>query len=162
MNNEDSDEVKLGKLYLIKTMVQDLIKLLGPDTSIKSAKEMFPLIRMIDALIDIYGENATLSSVEKSDALSELTDEQNLRLAKKVVKIPETKPATIENVIHTLINMGYADLSLKSFLEYYEKSIVGVPDFITTRPLDNIRALIDKYSDTCTIREVYYKEMEDF
>lgn len=143
-------------------MVQDLMKLLGPQTTIKSAKEMFPLIRMIDALIDIYGEATTLAEVEQSDALSELSDDQNLRLAKKVIKIPENKPATIENVIHTLINMGYADLSLKNFLEYYEKSIIGVPDFITTRPLDNIRALIGKYSETSTIREVYYREMEDF
>lgn len=161
MNNE-SEEVKLGKLYLIKTMVQDLIKLLGPQTSIKSAKEMFPLIRMIDALIDIYGEDVTLFEVEQSDALRDLSSEDNLRMARKVIKIPENKPATIENVMHTLINMGYADLSLKEFLNYYEKSIVGVPDFITTRPLDNIRALIGKYSELSKLREVYYKEMEDF
>jgi len=143
-------------------MVQDLIKLLGPQTSIKSAKEMFPLIRMIDALIDIYGEDVTLFEVEQSDALRDLSSEDNLRMARKVIKIPENKPATIENVMHTLINMGYADLSLKEFLNYYEKSIVGVPDFITTRPLDNIRALIGKYSELSKLREVYYKEMEDF
>jgi len=160
--NNESEEVKLGKLYLIKTMVQDLIKLLGPQTSIKSAKEMFPLIRMIDALIDIYGEDVTLFEVEQSDALRDLSSEDNLRMARKVIKIPENKPATIENVMHTLINMGYADLSLKEFLNYYEKSIVGVPDFITTRPLDNIRALIGKYSELSKLREVYYKEMEDF
>lgn len=159
---DDTEEVKLGKLYLIKTMVLDLIKLLGPETTIKDAKEMFPLIRMIDALIDIYGEGATLAQVEKSDALTELTDSENLKMAQKVIKIPEDRPATIQNVIHTLINMGYADLPMSEFKEHYLTSVQGVPDFITTRPLSTLDNLINKYSGTARLREVYYKEMEDF
>lgn len=159
---EDSEEIKLGKLYLIKTMVQDLIKLLGPETTVQSAKEMFPLIRMIDALIDIYGPETQLGEVERSDVLSELSDEENLKLAQKVVKIPENKPATIQNVIHTLINMGYAGMSISDFSSHYQRSVNGVPDFITSRPLHMIESLVAKYGDKSTLREVYYKELEDF
>jgi len=159
---EDPEEIKLGKLYLIKTMVQDLIKLLGPDTSIHSAKEMFPLIRMIDALIDIYGPNATLSDVSNSQELQDLEDASNLKIAQKVVKIPEGKPATIQNVMHTLINMGYANLTMENFKDHYLRSVKGVPDFITTRPLSSIEEMVKKYGKESSIREVYYKEMEDF
>ena len=160
--DSDSEEIKLGKLYLIKTMVQDLIKLLGPETTVQSAKDMFPLIRMIDALIDIYGEHTTLSEVESSEALSDLLDESNLKLAQKVIKIPDSKPATILNVMHTLINMGFATLSLKDFKEYYLNSTNGVPDFITARPLKSIESLVKKYDESSTLREVYYREAEDF
>lgn len=161
MNNE-SEEVKLGKLYLIKTMVQDLIKLLGPETSVKDAKEMFPLIRMVDALVDIYGPDATLSEVENSDALFELASAENLKIAQKVIKIPEDKPASIQNVLHTLINMGYAHLTIKEFKEHYSSSIKGVPEFITSRPMKTIEGFLVKYGETSTLREVYYREMEDF
>jgi len=159
---EDTEEIKLGKLYLIKTMVQDLIKLLGPDTTVQAAKDMFPLIRMIDALIDIYGADCTLKEVESSDVLADLEEERNLKLAQRIVKIPESKPATVYNVIHTLINMGYHDLSISDFLEHYKKSTSGVPDFISTRPLGLIENLVNKYGDKSTLREVYYREMEDF
>jgi len=161
LDNNESEEVKLGKLYLIKSMVQDLTKLLGPETSVKDAKSMFPLIRMIDALIDIYGPDATLSEVEHSDALAELSESSHLKMAQKVIKIPENKPATIQNVIHTLINMGHADLSIADFLDYYKKSVVGVPDFITTRPLGTIESLIARYGAKASIREVYYKDLEE-
>lgn len=161
MSNE-SEEIKLGKLYLIKTMVQDLIKLLGPETTVQSAKDMFPLIRMIDALIDIYGEHATLAEVENSEALADLQEERNLKIAQKVIKLPEGKPATILNVMHTLINMGFPDLSIKEFREHYLTSSNGVPDFITTRPLKLIEDLVIKHGQAASVREVYYREIEDF
>ena len=154
--------MKLGKLYLIKTMVQDLIKLLGPETTVQSAKDMFPLIRMIDALIDIYGEHATLYEVENSEALADLLDDSNLKLAQKVIKIPDSKPATILNVMHTLINMGFESLPIKEFRDYYVSSTAGVPDFITTRPLKSIDSLVVKYGEESSLREVYYREAEDF
>jgi len=156
---EEPEYIKLSKLYLIKTILQDMVQILNKDTTLKDALDHFPGFVILPVLIEYYGEDITIENVLDLPDFKCLEDPLNMKKVKQLIKIDKTERGhSMINLMQTLINIGYNDLTLDALAKQFTKVTEGLK--VGNVNNDMVTPLIEKYGPSATISSVYYSELE--